>query len=76
MILAHTLDAILKRLVLGPTWATRRMKALRFALIALPGRVVRHGRRLIVKVTAAGTTLAWLLNARATIRTLVVGPSG
>jgi hypothetical protein len=48
MILAHNLNAVMKRLVLGPAWVARRMKALRFALINLPGRIIRHGRRLII----------------------------
>ena len=46
MVLAHNLNATMKRLVLGPAWVARRMKALRLALIALPGRVIRHARRL------------------------------
>jgi hypothetical protein len=39
-ILAHNLNAAMKRLVLGKGWVTKRMKALRFRLIGLPGRVV------------------------------------
>jgi hypothetical protein len=49
-----------------------RMKALRFSLINLPGRIIRHGRRLIIRV--AGETLALLLSARRTI--LALAPSG
>ena len=48
------------------------MKALRFALINLPGRIIRHGRRLIIRV--AGETLVLLLSARRTI--LALAPSG
>jgi hypothetical protein len=76
MILAHNLNALMKRLVLGPAWVARRMKALRFALINLPGRILRHGRRLIIRVGAAGETLALLLSVRRTIRALAVGPAG
>jgi hypothetical protein len=54
MILAHNLNVAMKRLVLGPAWVAKRMKALRFALISLPGRVVHHARRLIVRLSAAG----------------------
>ena len=74
MILAHNLNAVMKRLVLGPAWVARRMKALRFSLINLPGRIIRHGRRLIIRV--AGETLALLLSARRTILALAVAPSG
>src|SRR3954447_16595089 len=76
MILAHNLNAVMKRLVLGSAWLARRMKALRFALINLPGRIIRHGRRLIIRVGAAGETLALLLSARRAILALAVAPSG
>jgi hypothetical protein len=36
-ILAHNLNAAMKRLVLGSGWLPKRMKALRLRLIALPG---------------------------------------
>ena len=76
MILAHNLNVAMKRLVLGPAWVAKRMKALRFALIGLPGRVVHHARRLIVRLSAAGDALALLLSARRTIQALARGPSG
>ena len=76
MILAHNLNAAMKRLVLGSVWLARRMKALRFHLINLPGRVVRHARRLSVRVSATGETLAFLLAARRTLQALAQGPPG
>jgi len=76
MILAHNLNVAIKRLMLGPAWVAKRMKALRFALISLPGRVVHHARRLIVRLSAAGDTLAVLLSARRTIESLPQGPDG
>ena len=36
-VLAYNLNAMMKRLVLGGDWAARRMKAMRFHLIALWG---------------------------------------
>jgi hypothetical protein len=50
MALALNLNAALKKLVLGPDWEARRMKAIRFALLHRPGRVVEHARGLIVRV--------------------------
>ena len=47
-ILAFNLNAAMKRLALGERWAAKRMKALRFHLIGLPGRVVSHARQLII----------------------------
>ena len=42
MILAHTPNAAMNRLALGKEGGTNRMKALRFRLIALPGRVIQR----------------------------------
>ena len=50
MVLALNLNAILKKLVLGREWEPRRMKAVRFALLHRPGRVLEHARGLIVRV--------------------------
>lgn len=75
-VLAHNLNAVMKRLVLGPAWIAKRMKALRFAVIALPGRVIRHARRLILRLPAKHPALDLLLSARRTIRDLAHGPSG
>ena len=57
MILAHNLNTAMKRLVLGKEWATKRMKALRFRLIGLPGRVVSHARKLIIRLGAGAEAL-------------------
>jgi hypothetical protein len=76
MILAHNLNTAMKRLVLGKQWATRRMKALRFRLIGLPGRVVSHARRLIIRLGAGAEALATIVNARQAIRALACGPAG
>jgi hypothetical protein len=51
MILAMNLNLAMKRLVLGETWVGKRMKAMRFHLIKLPGRVLDHARTLIVRLT-------------------------
>lgn len=44
-VLAFNLNSAMKRLVLGGQWVARGLKAVRFALIALPGRVMCHARR-------------------------------
>jgi hypothetical protein len=76
MILALNLNAAMKRLILGNGWATKRMKALRFHLIGLPGRVVSHARQLIIRLGAGAETLAVFVTARQTIRALACGPAG
>jgi hypothetical protein len=74
MIIAHNLNALMKRLALGASWMTKRMKAMRFHLINLPGRVVRHARRLIIRLNAKGDTLNSLLAARRAILALGGAP--
>jgi len=51
MILALNLNSAMKRLVLGKSWVSKRLKAIRFSLINLPGRVLDHARSLIVRLT-------------------------
>jgi hypothetical protein len=75
-ILALNLNAAMKQLVLGKGWATKRMKALRFHLIGLPGRVVSHARRLIIRLGAEAEALKIFVTARQTIRALARGPAG
>ena len=74
MVLAHNLNAMMKRQVLGGDWGVRRMKAMRLHLIALPGRVVRHARRLIVRLSMGAVDL--IRDARAAILALQPAPSG
>ena len=76
MILALNLNAVMKSLVLGEGWVTKRMKALRFHLIGLPGRVVSHARKLIIRLGAGTEALITFITARDTIRALACGPAG
>jgi Transposase DDE domain group 1 len=76
MILALNLNTTMKRLVIGKDWVTKRMKALRFRLIGLPGRVVNHTRKLIIRLGAGTEALATFISARQTIRGLACGPVG
>jgi len=75
-ILAFNLNAVMKCLVLGDHWVAKRMKALRFHLIGLPGRVVSHARKLIIRLGGGAEALATLLDARRRIRALAQGPDG
>ena len=76
MVLAHNLNQVMKRLVLGPEWVAKRMKALRFALISLPARVIRHARRLILRLPDGHPGLELVLEARKTLKGLARGPTG
>lgn len=75
-ILAHNLNAAMKRLAFGEDWAGKRMKALRFHLIGLPGRVVSHARKLIIRLGGGAKALATLVDARRAMRALAQGPAG
>ena len=76
MILAFNLNAAMKQLVLEESWATKRMKALRFSLISLPGRVIDHARELVIRLVKGHPSLEVLLDARRRIMALVPLPSG
>jgi len=76
MVLALNLNAAMKGLVLGGSWVSRRMKAIRFHLINLPGRVLERSRQLIIRLGKAHPCLGVLLKARTRIKALALGPSG
>ena len=76
MILAHNLNAAMKRLVLQGSWAAKRMKAIRFSLINLPARVIERSRRLFIRLTKGHPSLEALLTARKRIMELAYVPSG
>ena len=70
MILALNLNAMMKKLVLGKIWEPKRMKAIRFWLINLPGRVVDRSRSLIIRLTSKHPSLELLIEARRKIALL------
>lgn len=75
MVLAHNLNAAMKRLVLGEGWETRRLKSIRYHLINLAGWVRARSRRLWIRLGAAATaTMTLILRARARLRHLAIGP--
>jgi hypothetical protein len=64
MILAMNLNTIMKRLVLGGFWVSRRMKAIRFSFINIPGRIVERSRELIIRLVKGHPALELYLEAR------------
>jgi hypothetical protein len=64
MILAFNLNSAMRCLVLGESWVNRRMKAIRFWLIRLPGRVLERGRRLFVRLSGGHPSNKILFEAR------------
>jgi len=74
MILAFNLNSAMKRLVLKA--ASKRMKALRFSLINLPGRIMEHARGITIRIVKGHPSLEVLVKARQTIMELAYAPSG
>jgi hypothetical protein len=70
MVLALNLNQAMKALVLGKSWMTKRMKAIRFSLINLPARVMERSRQLFVKLAKNHPSFDWLLEIRARIAAL------
>ena len=75
MILAFNLNVMMKRLV-GGNFRSKRMKAVRFSLINLPGRVVKRSRGLIIRLTKNHPSLEVLVAARRKIALLRPAPYG
>jgi hypothetical protein len=73
MVLALNLNVALKQLVLGRPWEQRRMKAIRFALIHLPGRVLNRSRQWIIRLGKSSSAYRLLIEARQKI--LQLAPS-
>jgi hypothetical protein len=76
MVLAHNLNTAMKNLVLEDSWVLRRMKAIRFHLINLPGRVMEHARELTIRLSGDHPSFHILLKARVRIMELGCAPSG
>ncbi len=70
MILALNLNSAMKGLILGEAWVCKRMKAIRFWLIKLPGRVLRRARQLRVRLVGGHPSNETLLQMRRRILSL------
>ena len=76
MVLAHNLNTAMKNLVLEGSWVAKRMKAIRFPLINLPGRVMEHARELVIRLVRNHPSFTLLVAARQRIKGLIPVPSG
>jgi hypothetical protein len=65
VVLTHNLLAVLKRVALPDDAQALRPRRLRFLLFAMAGRLVRHGRRLILRLATSHPGAALLIEARA-----------
>jgi len=76
MILSFNLVAVMKGLVLGGNWVSKRMKAIRFKLINVAGRVMEKGRQLIIRLNGSHPAFKTFLSARERIKELGKVPNG
>jgi hypothetical protein len=76
MILAMNLNSIMKQVALGKSWVPKRMKAIRFSFINIPGRIVERSRELIIRLVKGHPAMDLFIEARSRIRGLVPVPSG
>ncbi len=74
VVLAFNVMSAAKQLLLDPGWVSRRMKAVRFALLQIPGRLVRHARRLTLRLPAGHPGTAHLFRAQRRLRALRAPP--
>ena len=76
MVLAGNMNTAMKKLALGDSWVAKRMKAIRFALINLPGRIIEHARQLVIRLVRNHPSFTLLVAARQKIKGLLPVPSG
>ena len=64
MVLAMNLNSAMKRLVLKDSWIHKRMRAIRFSLINLPGRIMEGAHEMTIRITQGHPSPDILLCAR------------
>ena len=75
-VLSANLHSAVKRLALGDSWARKRLKAVRYGLINMAGRVIEHGRQLIIHLRAAHPGFTALVAGRGRLLALAAAPPG
>src|SRR5271157_5851714 len=70
MILAFNLNSLMKHLVLPENWESKRLKAVRFGLINLAGRVVNCSRQLYIRLSSNHPAYSILLEVGRRLRAL------
>jgi hypothetical protein len=73
MVLAMNLNSAMKQLVLKGAWIHKRMKAIRFSLINLPGRIMEGAHEMMIRVAQGHPSFDVLLRARKRIMELAHG---
>jgi hypothetical protein len=66
-VLAYNLTIAVKRLLLGGDWVRRTIASLRWRLLQTAGKVVRHGRKLVLRVQESHFELLKAVRAQLTL---------
>lgn len=74
MVLAFNLNNLMRILVLPKQMKYKRLKALRFAIINVAGRVIQHARSLFIKLSGGKNTLDLFQRIRMAICNLANAP--
>jgi hypothetical protein len=74
-IIAFNINSAMKQIVLGGAWVSSRMKAVRFGIINIVGRIVRHARSTVMTIAGSGKVADFLIAARQRIFALA-SPEG
>lgn len=75
MVLAYNLHAAMRLLALPERMKNKRLKGVRFALIDVPRRVMKHARQLFVRLAKGHPALEWLIEMRRMLRRLCLSPA-
>ncbi len=70
MIISLNLNAMMKNLALAPCMKNKRMKAIRFSIINIPGRIINHSRSLIMRLSNGHPAYEIFVEARRKIALL------
>jgi len=76
MLLTFNLNVSLKVLALDEKWQSKRMKAIRFHLISIPGRVLQHSRWLLLRLSGHHPSCETLIDTLKKIKQLIPVPAG
>ena len=57
MVLAFNLNQLMKQVALPQSLTTKRLKALRFHIIQVAGRVIKHARQWVIKLSGGAAML-------------------
>lgn len=74
-VLAFNLNAVMKRHVMEKILKNKRIKAIRFHLIAIPGRMIHHARQLLIRLSKGHPSMELLLGIRRRLAKMEPAPS-